>query len=366
MTRVAVIGSSGQVGEAVVAALHAMGHDAVEVSRARGIDVLAGEGLDGALTGVAAVIDVLSTNETDADAAVEFFTSTSQKLLAAEERAGVQHHVLLSIVNVDAVPDNGHYQGKIAQERRVESGPVPWTILRATQFHTFAATAVEWGTADGVATVAPLLVQPVAVADVAQVLVELAVGDPQGRAAELAGPATHDLVDMARRTLAVRGDPTVVRASWRDNPFGRSMAGEVLLPSTDHRVGSTTFEDWLASQDGPRALAETYYDAWMAHDFDRLRGVLADDATFRGPLGSADSGDECLAGLQGMSRMMSGIEIVRMLVDGPDVITWYDLLTADAPPIPTINWMRIEHGRIAKIRVAFDPRPILEGAEDGT
>ncbi|NYJ74099.1 nuclear transport factor 2 family protein [Allobranchiibius huperziae] len=361
MARVAVIGASGQVGEAVVAALHAKGHEAVEVSRARGVDVMSGEGLDDALAGAVAVIDVLNTNETDADAAVAFFTGTSKNLLAAEERAGVRHHVLLSIVNIEAVPDNGHYLGKVAQEKQVQSGPIPWTIQRATQFHTFAATAVSWATADGVATVAPLLVQPVDVADVAEVLVELALGDPQGRTADLAGPDTQDLVDMARRTFAAHGDSTQVHASWRDNPFGTSMAGEVLLPSGAARITSTTFEEWLASRTGPRALANTYYAAWTAHDFDRLRRVLADDATFRGPLGTADSGDECLQGLEGMSRMMTGIQIVRMLVDGPDVITWYDLLTRDAPPTPTVNWMHVEDGRIAKIRVAFDPRPILGG-----
>ncbi|WP_375485699.1 nuclear transport factor 2 family protein [uncultured Jatrophihabitans sp.] len=363
MTRIAVAGATGHVGAAVVDVLRTSGHDAVEIARSAGVDVITGDGLDDALTGVSTVIDVLNTAETDADAATAFFTGTTGTLLAAEERAGVRHHVLLSIVNVDAVPDNGHYLGKVAQEERVRSGTVPWTILRATQFHSFAAMVAGWTTANGVATVAPLLVQPVAVADVAQELVRLALGDPQRRAAELAGPDTHDLVDLARRTLAARGESTAVRASWQDNPFGTSMAGEVLLPGSDAQTGPTTFEDWLSAEPGPRTLAETYYQAWTAHDFDRLRDVLADDATFRGPLGTADSGDDCLAGLRGMSQMMTGLDIVRMVVDGPDVITWYDLLTADAPPTATVNWMHVEHGGIAEIRVAFDPRPILDASQ---
>jgi uncharacterized protein YbjT (DUF2867 family) len=358
--KVAVAGATGQVGRAVVAALRENGHETVELSRAGGVDVLAGDGLDDALAGADAVVDVLNTTATDPKDTVGFFTGTSDRLLAAEQRAGVRHHVLLSIVNVDATPDNAHYAGKIAQEQRVRSGPVPWTILRATQFHSFAEMVAGWTTANGVAAVAPLLVQPVDVGDVAAVLAELAVGSPQGQAPDLAGPDTLDLVDMAIRTFAARGDSTTVRASWRDSPFGVFMAGEVLLPGPGARIGRTSFSDWLARDAGdPRALAASYFECWLAHDFDRLRTLLADDATFSGPLGTASSGDECVAGLEGMSKMMTGLDITRMVVDGPDVMTWYDLLTQGTPPTPTVNWMHVEDGLIHRIRATFDPRAIL-------
>jgi uncharacterized protein YbjT (DUF2867 family) len=360
MTRVAVAGATGQVGREVVAALRDAGHEPVELSRARGIDVLAGDGLDNTLAGADALIDVLSTTATDPEETAAFFGRTSGNLLAAEERAGVRHHVLLSIVNVDAVPDNAHYAGKVAQEQQVEASPVPWTILRATQFHSFAEMVAGRTAAGGVAAVAPLLVQPVDVRDVASVLVELTLGEPQGRAPDLAGPDTMDLVDMAVRTFAARGDATTVRASWSDSPFGVSMAGEVLLPGPGARIGGTSFTAWLARDTGdPRALATTYFEAWLAHDFNRLRTLLASQATFRGPLGSADSGDECVAGLQGMTKIMTGLEITRMVADGPDVMTWYDLLTDVAPPTPTVNWMHVEDGLIRRIRATFDPRPIL-------
>ena len=361
--KVAVAGATGQVGRAVVAALRDAGHEVAELSRARGVDVLAGDGLDDALAGADAVVDVLSTNAIDPEETVGFFTGTSDQLLAAEQRAGVRHHVLLSIVNVDAVTDNAHYLGKIAQEQRVQAGPVPWTILRATQFHSFAEMVAGWTAADGVAAVAPLLVQPVDVGDVAAVLAELAVGTPAGRAPDLAGPDTLDLVDMAVRTFAARGSGTTVRASWRDSPFGVSMAGEVLLPGPGARIGGTSFSDWLARDAGdPRSLATSYFDTWQAHDFGRLRTLMADDATFRGQLGTADSGDECVAGLQGMSKMMTGLDITRMVVEGPDVMTWYELLTNGAPPTPTVNWMHVEDGRIRQIRATFDPRAILGGS----
>jgi uncharacterized protein YbjT (DUF2867 family) len=245
MARIAVAGATGLVGRAVVAGLREGGHEPVEISRAAGVDVTAGTGLDRALSGVAAVVDVLNGPAQDADAAVTFFGTAARNLIQAEQRAGVGHHVLLSIVNVDRFEGNAHYAGKRAQERVVEAGPVPWTIQRATQFHEFAGMVARWTTRDGVATVAPLLVQPVAVADVASVLVELATGAPQGRAPDLAGPETEDLVDMARRTLAARGDRARLRASWRDGLFGVAWADEVLLPGPGARLAPTTFDSWL-------------------------------------------------------------------------------------------------------------------------
>lgn len=248
MASIAVAGATGQVGRAVVEVLRDGGHEPVGISRATGVDVVAGTGLDRALSGVSAVIDVLNTPAPDADTAVAFFETTARNLLQAEQRAGVGHHVLLSIVNVGRLEGSAHYAGKRAQERMVEAGPVPWTIQPATQFHGFAAMVARRTTRDGVATVPPLLVQPVAVADVAAVLVELATGPPQGRAADLAGPETEDLVDMARRTLAARGEVTRLRASWRDGPFGVAFAGEVMLPDPGARIAPTSFDSWLDGQ----------------------------------------------------------------------------------------------------------------------
>lgn len=111
----------------------------------------------------------------------------------------------------------------------------------------------------------------------------------------------------------------------------------------------------------PRTIAETYFAAWSGGDFDRLRSILADDATFRGPLGTADSGDECVAGLRGMREMMTGLDVKHRFVDGADVLTWFELRTPDAPPAPTANWMHVRDGKITRIRATFDPRAILAG-----
>ncbi|MEV4532734.1 NAD-dependent epimerase/dehydratase family protein [Asanoa sp. NPDC049518] len=246
--RVAVIGGTGLVGRQTVAALEAKGHDPVAVSRKTGVDVTTGAGLDAALAGVAAVIDVVSYESADRAEAERFFAAETENLLAAEQRAGVGHHVLLSIVGVDAVEGNAHYAGKRIQQAMVSDGATPWTIVAATQFFDFAVMVVEWTRTGDTAVVPPLLVQPIAVADVADILAEVAVGRPLGRAVEVAGPDTHDLVDMARRTLTARGEECRLVASWRDSPLGVEMAGDVLLPGDGARIAPTTFETWLAAQ----------------------------------------------------------------------------------------------------------------------
>jgi uncharacterized protein YbjT (DUF2867 family)/catechol 2,3-dioxygenase-like lactoylglutathione lyase family enzyme len=247
VVRIAVAGGTGLVGRQTVKALRRSGHDAVVIARSVGVDLTTGDGLPEALVGVDAVVDVINTPTVDPEEAREFFATTTRQLLAAEHKASVKHHLVLSIVGVDQVEGNGHYAGKRAQERAALDGPVPATIARATQFFDFAAMVVGRTQRGQVATVPPLLVQPVAVADVAEVLVEVAAGEPQQGIRELAGPELQDLVDMARRTLAAQRTSLRLIPSWR-GPFGVEMAGEVLLPGPDAQIAPTTFETWLAAQ----------------------------------------------------------------------------------------------------------------------
>jgi uncharacterized protein YbjT (DUF2867 family) len=155
--------------------------------------------------------------------------------------------VLLTIVGLARFTGNAHAAGKRAQEELVERGPVPWSIVPATQFHDFAEMVTTWTERDGSATIAPLLVQPVAPADVAEVLAEVAIGQPRGRCPDLAGPEPQDLVDLARRTRAARGTPIRLVPTW-SGPHGLDMAGDVLLPGPGARIAPTTFDDWLASE----------------------------------------------------------------------------------------------------------------------
>ncbi|GAA4662873.1 NAD(P)H-binding protein [Streptomyces chumphonensis] len=245
--RIAVAGATGNIGARTVNALEQQGHEVVRISRSLGVDLQTGEGLDAALDGVQAVVDATNAPPADRAASVAYFGTTTRTLLAAEERAGVRHHVLLSIVGVGRTQGNAHYAGKREQERLVADGPVPWTIVPTTQFHDFAAMVASWTEQDGAATIAPLLVQPVAPADVAAVLAEVAAGAPQGRHVDVAGPETQDLVDMARRTHQARGREMRLVPSW-SGAFGTAMAGDVLLPGEDARIMPTTFDKWLAEQ----------------------------------------------------------------------------------------------------------------------
>lgn len=243
--RIAVVGATGAIGARTVAALRADRHEAVPVARSLGIDVRDARAVAAALDGVDAVVDVTSTPAVDAAEASEFFGTITSNLLAAERDAGVRHHVALSIVGVERVEGNGHYAGKRRQEVLVQSGDVPWTIQRATQFFDFPAMVAGWTTMSGVATLPPLLIQPVAAENVAERLATIAAQSSIGLAPDFAGPETHDFVDMARRTFLVRGDERVIRASWRNQPFGVEMAGEVMLPGADAIIGPATFDEWL-------------------------------------------------------------------------------------------------------------------------
>ncbi|BBY49197.1 nucleoside-diphosphate sugar epimerase [Mycolicibacterium arabiense] len=245
--RIAVAGATGNIGARTVSALERDGHDVVPISRSLGVDLLTGDGLDAALGGVDVVVDTVSSPPVDPDETRRYFATATTNLLAAEERAGVRHHVLLSIVGIDRM-DGGtaHYAGKREQERLVEAGGVPWTIVPATQFHDFAAMAASWTERDGVAIIAPLLVQPIAPDDIAAVLAEVATGAPQGRHVDVAGPEPQDLVDMARRTHAVLGRDVRLIPSW-SGPLGLEMAGNVLLPAENARIAATTFDQWLAA-----------------------------------------------------------------------------------------------------------------------
>lgn len=245
--RIAVAGATGNIGARTAAFLERAGHEVIPISRSLGVDLITGQGLDAALKGVDAVVDAISSPPVSPDETRAYFGTATRNLLAAEERAGVRHHVLLSIVGIHRVTGGtAHYSGKREQERLIEEDRVPWTIVPATQFHDFGTLAASWTERDGVATIAPLLVQPIAPDDIAQVLAEVATGEPQGRYVDVAGPEPQDLVDMARRTNDVLGRKVKLVPTW-SGPLDESMAGNVLLPGENARIAPTTFDQWLAA-----------------------------------------------------------------------------------------------------------------------
>jgi uncharacterized protein YbjT (DUF2867 family) len=241
--RIAVAGGTGVVGEHVVAAAVAAGHEPVVLARSCGVDVTTGQGLKPALAGAAAVIDVSNVVTTSRRRSLEFFTAATEHLLAAGQEVGVGHHVALSIVGIDRV-DFGYYEGKRVQEELVLSGPLPASVLRATQVHEFAGQVL--GRIPGpVALVPRMRIQPVAAREVATALVALATSAAVGRAPELAGPDVHDLVDLARQLARVTGQRRAVVPVRLPGATGRAMAGGALLPERPGPRGKQTFASWL-------------------------------------------------------------------------------------------------------------------------
>ncbi|QEW04179.1 SDR family oxidoreductase [Microbacterium lushaniae] len=243
--RVAVAGGTGAVGHHAVASLRAAGHEPVVISRGRGVDARRAAGLDAALEGVDAVIDALSVETLDGGETVEFFRATTQNLLAAEARAGVQHHVALSIVAIERAPF-GYYAGKVAQEQLVEAGDIPWTILRAAQFHEFAAQMYDRAKIGPLRVAPRMRTQPVAAREVGDALAAIAAGGAAGRVPDLAGPREESLVRMVRayaRAIGARGWLPAVPVP---GPFGRAQRDGSLLPDASATLGRQTFDQWLA------------------------------------------------------------------------------------------------------------------------
>jgi len=242
MSTVAVAGGTGVVGRHVVEVARARGHDIRVLTRSTGVDLTTGDGLD--LTGVDAVVDVTSVKTTSRRAAEEFFGSVTRHLLAAGKSAGVRHHVALSIVGIDDVP-YGYYQGKQEQERIITGSDVPWSILRATQFHEFSEQALGFVTLGKLSLVPTMLSQPVAAVEVAEKLVDLVESGPTGRAPDFGGPDRLQMVDMARRVNQQRGLGRRVIALPVPGATGRGMRSGALC-TTDGQTGRQTFADWLA------------------------------------------------------------------------------------------------------------------------
>ena len=197
-----------------------------------------------ALAGVDAVIDTANANAMSAGASTAFFTMVTKTLLDAERAAGVGHHVVLSIVGVDRAP-YGYYAGKLAQERAVEAGSVPYTIMRATQFHEFAEQMLGTLSFAGLHLAPKIPSQPVAAREVGERLVLLAEQGPAGRSADFAGPQREDIGDMVRRLVLARGLPgRVVPVALPGRQFAAMRRGEAL-PGPDAVLATETFEDWL-------------------------------------------------------------------------------------------------------------------------
>jgi uncharacterized protein YbjT (DUF2867 family) len=243
LMKMAVAGGTGFVGRRITEMIRQAGGSPVVLTRSTGFDLTTGNGLDEALEGVSAIIDVTNVTSTSAKKSIAFFETVTRNLLVAGERAGVAHFVALSIVGVGRV-NFGYYAGKLRQEELVLSGPLPCSVMRATQFYEFAEMALQRQPGP-FALVPKMLCQPIAAREVASALVDLASGAPAGRVPDIAGPDRHTVPDMVRRLVRARGGRRVVIPFRIPGAAGRAALSGGLLPDSPGPRGVVTFDQWL-------------------------------------------------------------------------------------------------------------------------
>ena len=244
--KIVVIGGTGLIGSKVVSLLREHGHEAIPASPRLGINTLTGEGLAEALDGASAVVDVSNSPSFEPAAVLEFFQTSTRNLLAAEAAAGVGHHVALSIVGIDRSPDNGYFRAKLAQEALISAGPIPYTIVRATQFMEFADGIADAATSGTEVHIPPVAFQPIAADDVARAVANAAVSPPVNGRIEIAGPDRLRFDDVIRRRLQARNDPRQVIADASAAYFGAVPDEQSLVPLNGAQLGQVHFEEWLA------------------------------------------------------------------------------------------------------------------------
>jgi uncharacterized protein YbjT (DUF2867 family) len=243
---IVVIGGTGLIGTKLASKLRQRGHDVVQAAPSTGVNAITGEGLDKALAGAAIVVDVANSPSFEDDAVLKFFESSSRNLLAAEAAAKVRHHVALSVVGTDRLPENGYFRAKLVQENLIRAAKIPYTILRATQFFEFVGGIVDSSSDGQIVRLSPALFQPVASDDVAATLADVTLGAPVNGIVELAGPEQFSLDEFARQFLVATGDPRRVAADIHARYFGTELDDRSLTPGSNPRLGALRFADWLA------------------------------------------------------------------------------------------------------------------------
>ncbi|MFI2205148.1 SDR family oxidoreductase [Streptomyces sp. NPDC020192] len=243
--KIVVVGGTGLIGSQVVALLRDRGHEAVPASPSTGVDILSGEGLASAVKGADVVVDVSNSPSFETEAALDFFTRSMRNQAEAEKEAGVRHHVALSIVGVDQVPDYGYYRAKVAQEDAVRGSGVPYSIVRATQFFEFIAPVMDMTTQGTEVHLPSLRLRPMASADVAAAVAGAAQGEPSYGVRNIAGPEVQRLDRLGEITLEVKPDGRHVVTDETASPFAGMPDGVLIGDATAH-LAATRYEEWLA------------------------------------------------------------------------------------------------------------------------
>ena len=243
--KIVVIGGTGLIGSKTVAIVRQGGHEVVAASPKSGINTITGEGLKEAIAGATVVIDLANSPSFEDKAVLEFFETSGRNLLAAEAAAGVQHHVALSIVGTDRTPDNGYFRAKVAQEELIEASPIPYTIIRATQFLEFLGTIAATSADGNLVRLSPGLFQPIAADDVAAIVADVALAAPGSAIIEIAGPERAPFNEIIARYLKAMADPREVVSDPEARYWGGRVEERSLVPLGEARLGCIGLDEWL-------------------------------------------------------------------------------------------------------------------------
>jgi uncharacterized protein YbjT (DUF2867 family) len=250
--KIVVIGGTGLIGSKLVNILRQGGHEVLAASPNTGVNTITREGLAEALSGANVVVDVANSPSFEDKAVLEFFEVSGRNLMAAEAAAGVSHHVALSVVGADRLPESGYLRAKVAQEKLIKASKIPFTILRSTQFFEFVGGIIQSAADGDEIRLSPALLQPVASDDVAAAVAEVTVGKPVNGIVELGGPEKIPLDAIARKYLATKADRRQVIADVHARYFGTELDDKSLTPGDRPRLGSIRYEDWLTSSASQR------------------------------------------------------------------------------------------------------------------
>jgi uncharacterized protein YbjT (DUF2867 family) len=245
-TKIVVIGGTGLIGSKVVTNLGERGYEVVAASPNSGVNTLTGEGLAEVLEGASIVVDVSNSPSFEDAAVMEFFQTSTRNLITAEEAAGVGHHVVLSIVGCDRLPDSGYMRAKFAQEKLIKESSIPYSIVRATQFFEFVKRIADSATEGNTVRLPSVGFQPLAADDVARAVTQVAIGSPLNGIVEVAGPERFRFNEFISRGLRSSKDPREVIADPHARYFGTELSEYSLVPGNDAFLGETRFEDWLS------------------------------------------------------------------------------------------------------------------------
>jgi uncharacterized protein YbjT (DUF2867 family) len=248
--KIIVIGGTGLIGSKLVPKLREHGHEAIAASPNSGVNSVTGEGLEGALKGASVVVDVSNAPSWEDTAVMKFFETSTRNLLTQEAAAGVRHHVALSVVGSERMPDSGYFRAKVAQENLIKSSSIPYSIVRATQFFEFVKGIADFSTDGNTIRLPTALIQPMAADDVASAVGQVAMGSPVNGTVEVGGPEQFGLDELIRRALASWKDPREVIADPHAFYYGAAVSEKTLVPGKDARLGQTRFETWLSQSKG--------------------------------------------------------------------------------------------------------------------